>query len=82
MKIVLNKYSNKNRRRKNMKKDYVVYSLKVANFLMNEGFKLKGSAINTKFPKYMVYYFENTTELRAAIDKYESIKTAKGCHNI
>ena len=74
MKIVLNKYSNKNRRRKNMKKDYVVYSLKVANFLMNEGFKLKGSAINTKFPKYMVYYFENTTELRAAIDKYESIK--------
>ena len=65
-----------------MKKDYVVYSLKVANFLMNEGFKLKGSAINTKFPKYMVYYFENTTELRAAIDKYESIKTAKGCHNI
>ena len=74
MKMILNKYSNKNRRRKNMKKDYVVYSLKVANFLMNEGFKLKGSAINTKFPKYMVYYFENTTELRAAIDKYESIK--------
>ena len=72
MKIVLNKYSNKNRRRKNMKKDYVVYSLKVANILARKGFKIKKSSINTKFPKYMVYYLADTPELRAAIAETKS----------
>ena len=72
MKMALNKYSNKNRRRKNMKKDYVVYSLKVANILARKGFKIKKSSINTKFPKYMVYYFADTPELRAAIAEIKS----------
>ena len=72
MKIILNKYSNKDRRSENMKKDYVVYSLKVANILARKGFKIKKSSINTKFPKYMVYYFADTSELRAAIAEIKS----------
>ena len=55
-----------------MKKDYVVYSLKVANILARKGFKIKKSSINTRFPKYMVYYFADTPELRAAITEIKS----------
>ena len=53
-------------------KDYVVYSLKMANILARKGFKVKGSGINTKFPQYLVYYFEDTPELRAAIAEIKS----------
>lgn len=55
-----------------MKKDYVVYGLRLAHFLINQGFELKNTAINTNNPKYMVYYFENTQELQDAIVSYKS----------
>jgi hypothetical protein len=50
-----------------MKKDYVVYSLRLANELTNKGFKLVNTGINIKNPKYFVFFFENTKELRDAI---------------
>ena len=52
-----------------MKKDYVIYSLRIANILINKGFQLKGARVNFKNPKYMVYMFEDTAELRAALDR-------------
>ena len=53
-------------------KDYVIYSLKVANALTRKGFEVKATGINTKFPKYLVYYFADTPELRAAITEIKA----------
>ena len=52
-----------------MNKDYVIYNLKIANLLINAGFEMVGSGINTKNPKYRVFYFKDTPELRAAVDR-------------
>lgn len=48
-------------------KKYTVFSLKVANELINRGFALVGTGINLQHPKYKVFYFEDTEDLRAAI---------------
>lgn len=53
-----------------MGKDYVVYSLRLANILSNKGFQIKGTRINYKNPKYTVFMFEDTEELRKAIKRY------------
>ena len=50
-----------------MNKDYVIYNLKIANILIKAGFEMVGSGINTKNPKYRVFYFKDTPELRAAV---------------
>lgn len=55
-----------------MKKDFIVFSLKMANVLANKGFKMTKSKVNVKNPKYMVYFFEDTPELRKAVDRYLS----------
>lgn len=52
-----------------MKKDYVVFSLRVANELVNKGFNVINAGVNIKFPQYKVFYFEDTKELRNAIAK-------------
>lgn len=49
--------------------DYVVYNLKIANTLINKGFEMVGTGINTQNPKYRVFYFKDTSELRAAINE-------------
>ena len=48
---------------------YKIFSLKLANELVDKGFVLLGTGINIKFPKYKVFYFEDTPELREAIKK-------------
>ena len=49
-------------------RNYVVYSLRVANELVNKGFELIGTGINIQNPKYTVFYFEDTKELQEAIE--------------
>lgn len=48
-------------------KNYVVYSLRVANDLVNKGFEILGTGINIQNPQYKVFFFEDTKELREAI---------------
>lgn len=52
-----------------MNKNYVVYSMRVANALIHKGFEMVGSRVNFKNPKYLVYLFEDTAELREAIQQ-------------
>lgn len=49
------------------KNDYAVYSLKMANELVSRGFVVVNTSINLKYPKYQVFYFEDTRELREAM---------------
>lgn len=46
---------------------FAVFSQKVAIKLKEQGFEIIDTGINTKNPKYTVFYFENTNELRDAI---------------
>ena len=48
-------------------KKFVVFSQKVATKLKEKGFEIIDTGINTKNPKYTVFYFENTQELQDAI---------------
>ena len=52
-----------------MNKDYVIYNLKLANLLITAGFEMVGTGINTRDPKYRVFYFKDTPELRAAVER-------------
>lgn len=52
-------------------KDYIVYSLRLANYLVNNDFKIKSTSINVNYPKYKIFYFEQTDELLAAIEKFK-----------
>lgn len=54
-------------------KNFVVYSLKLANSLIKKGFEIKGSGINIQNPKYTVYFFEDTEQLRAAVNEFKKI---------
>lgn len=55
-----------------MKKDYAVFSLRLANDLVKLGYKVVNSGINIRFPQYKVFYFEDTAELRNDIAKLQS----------
>lgn len=46
---------------------YTIYTQKVANQLESRGFKVIKIVPNRKNPRYVVYYFEDTVELRAAL---------------
>lgn len=50
-------------------KPYVVYSMRVANALIRKGYEMIGSRVNYKNPKYLVYLFEDTQELRQAVQQ-------------
>ena len=43
---------------------FIVYSMRVANALIHKGFEMVGSRVNYKNPKYLVYLFEDSDELR------------------
>ena len=47
-------------------KQYCVFSLRIANELVNRGFKIVGTGINTDDIRYKVFYFEDTVEFRKA----------------
>ena len=54
---------------------YIIYMPRVAAALRDLGFKLIKVTANTKKPQYDVYWFEDTTELRAAIP--QAVERAK-----
>lgn len=54
-----------------MEKNMVIYSLKMARYLSLKGHTLKSTAINIIHPQYLVYYFENTPELRQDMQNYK-----------
>lgn len=50
-------------------KQYTIFSLRIANELAKRGFAIQGTGVNIKNPKYCVFYFEDTEELRAELNK-------------
>lgn len=46
---------------------YTIFMQNIANQLESRGFKVVKIAPNRKNPRYVVYYFEDTVELRAAL---------------
>lgn len=50
------------------KKNFPIFSASITTELFNRGFKCIDSQINTRYPQYKVFYFEDTEELRAAFD--------------
>lgn len=64
-----------------MKKNFPVFSAAITTELFNRGFKCIDSQINTRYPKYKVFYFEDTEELRAAFEDIlrsrESLKSTQ-----
>ena len=48
---------------------YIIYLPRVAAALRELGFKIVKVSPNQKKPQYDVYWFEDTTEFRAAIPK-------------
>lgn len=52
-----------------MKKRYIVYRLSVADELVSMGYEVIGLGVNIRNPKYKVFFFEDTEELRAAVAK-------------
>lgn len=57
-----------------MKKDYAIFSLRIAHQLTKKGFEVKNTGINTSNPKYKVFYFENSDELREAVRQLTASK--------
>lgn len=50
---------------------FPVFKLSMAGWLMMQGLPCHHMDANYVYPNWMVYYFENTPELKAAIKKYE-----------
>lgn len=48
-------------------KHFTVFSQKLASKLKKLGFQIVDTGVNIKNPKYTVFYFENTKELRKAV---------------
>lgn len=51
---------------------FTVFSKRVAGILCNQGFRLIKTGINNQYPKYKVYFFEDTPEFRAALERVSS----------
>lgn len=65
-----------------MTNNYKVFTLKLARKLCELGFKVVGTAPNAQKPWLNVYLFEDTQELREAIEKYkgQSSLLEDNCH--
>lgn len=63
------------------KKNFPIFSASMTTELFNRGFKCIDSQINTRYPQYKVFYFEDTEELRAAFNEIlrsrENLKTTQ-----
>ncbi len=63
------------------KKNFPIFSASITTELFNRGFKCIDSQINTRYPEYKVFYFEDTEELRAAFEDIlrsrENLKTTQ-----
>lgn len=60
-----------------MEKKYMVYTLKVANALVDRGYNIVGTGINFRNPKYRIFYFEDTQKLREEINEIISSQNFK-----
>jgi hypothetical protein len=49
---------------------YAIFSIKLATQLIRMGFSTVGTAINNKCPTHLVFYFEDTAELRQAVKDF------------
>ena len=54
------------------KKNYIVYSQKMAGYLMQRGFVLIDMQPDLKKSGRNVFFFNNTPQLKSAIDEYMS----------
>lgn len=55
-------------------KHFVVYSQKLAGYLMYNGFKLVNIQPNKEFPQFNVFIFLNTDELAKAVDTFKTME--------
>ena len=58
-------------------KQYTVFSLRIANVLVRQGFEIVGSGVNAKNPKLSVFYFEDTPAFREALESLTKYKVIK-----
>lgn len=56
---------------KNNKKQIVIFSQRLAGFLMQAGFKLLAIGHNWQYPKRNVFFFNDNAMLRDKIDAYQ-----------
>lgn len=54
-------------------RDYAIYSLRLAHELTNKGFQIVGTGINFSNPKYKVFYFKDSAELREAVAAFSKL---------
>lgn len=52
-----------------MTKEYIIYTKKIAYQLRKRGFKIIRTGINENHPQFDTYIFEDTEELRTALQK-------------
>lgn len=55
-----------------MEKDYVVFSQRMAGYLMMNGCRLKKIVPDRKQPTKNVYYFPNTDYVKVRVEKYKN----------
>ena len=68
MKMALNKYSNKNRRKKNMK-EKIIYSKRIATELRKRGCRFLRLGVNENFPQFNTYIFQQDEKLERALQE-------------
>lgn len=51
-----------------------IFTRKLAVYLREQGFRIIGTEVNFKYPKFDVYVFEDTPELTKAILEYNANK--------
>jgi hypothetical protein len=54
-------------------RDYLVYSLSAAKYLMNEGFIMKDIRKNKKFDHKLVFFFKDDPKIVDAINEYKAL---------
>ena len=57
-----------------MKKSFVVFNLGLANKLIEEGFRLQGTAPSKNAPGKLVFFFKDTETLRKAIEALKQLE--------
>lgn len=55
-------------------KEYRVYTIRMAHYLTDKGFKILRTSQDVKKPHFLNWYFENSAELQAAINDYLAMK--------
>lgn len=59
----------------------IIYNMRLAGFLMSEGFILTKMDKDKKNPKFNIFIFEDSVHIRNKIEFYKNTKTAKPLHN-